>query len=367
MNAAKIERRAQRIADPIEKLRYLRKATAQVPQSGRRWTWLALFGLVIVAIPLHSVSNANVRRPAGLSLTLAPKIQSGTDIPAVWLVEKTSQFEVYSNGLRIENQSSVSNQPRWYSLLSRDPEQTQGPGRAQPSGIVFHTTESDQAPFQPDQNRALKRIGGDLLQFVRNKRAYHFLIDRFGRVHRIVVESDSANHAGHAVWADSQWLYIDLNSSFLGVAFEAQTVRGQPPVNPAQIHAARVLTGMLRSKYNLGPENCVTHAQVSVNPSNMRIGWHTDWGKDFPFEDIGLPDNYQQPSPALAVFGFSYDAAYLEVTGAAIWKGLALGEEQLRRAAAEQGVSLAGHRKLLQKRYRDQAAALRHPGAQEEN
>jgi hypothetical protein len=367
VNAAKIEWRAQQIADPIEKLRYLRQATAAVPPSRRRWTWLAFFLLVVVAVPLHTVSDANVRRPADLSLTLPPRLQSGTDIPNVWLVEKTSQFEVYSNGLRIENQSSVSNEPRWYSLLSRDPGEPPGPGRAQPAGIVFHTTESDQAPFQPDQNRALKRIGEDLLRFIRNRRAYHFLIDRFGRVHRIVVESDAANHAGHSVWADSRWKYIDLNASFLGVAFEAQTVPGQPPVNQAQIHAARVLTGMLRSKYNLAPENCVTHAQVSVNPSNMRIGWHTDWGRGFPFEDIGLPDNYQQPSPALAVFGFAYDAAYLESTGAAMWKGLALAEEQLRRAAAVQGVSLAGHRKLLQKRYRDQVAALRHHGAEEEN
>jgi len=158
-----------------------------------------------------------------------------------------------------------------------------------------------------------------------------------------------------------------LNASFLGVAFEAQTVRGQSPVNPAQVHAARVLTEMLRSKYNLAAENCVTHAQVSVNPSNMRVGWHTDWGKDFPFEEIGLPDNYQQPSPALEVFGLAYDTAYLEVTGAAMWKGLALAEEQLRQAAAAQGATLAEYRKHLQKRYRDQVAALRHHGAQEEN
>ena len=56
----------------------------------------------------------------------------------------------------------------------------------------------------------------------RHHRAYHFVIDRFGRVHRIVVESDAANHAGHSVWADSKWLYLHLNDGFLSVAFEAR-------------------------------------------------------------------------------------------------------------------------------------------------
>jgi hypothetical protein len=138
-------------------------------------------------------------------------------------------------------------------------------------------------------------------------------------------------------------------------------------VNQAQIHSARLLTEMLRSKYNLASENCVTHAQVSVNPANMRIGWHTDWGKNFPFEDIGLPDNYQRPSPALEAFGFAYDATYLEVTGEAIWKGLALAEDRLRQAAAARGLSPAGYREQLRNRYRDRVAALRIAGAQEEN
>ena len=49
------------------------------------------------------------------------------------------------------------------------------------------------------------------------------MIDRFGRVFRIVRESDSANHAGNSVWADQHWVYVNLNESFFGVAFEAQT------------------------------------------------------------------------------------------------------------------------------------------------
>jgi N-acetyl-anhydromuramyl-L-alanine amidase AmpD len=83
--------------------------------------------------------------------------------------------------------------------------------------------------------------------YVRQNRAYHFVIDRFGRVHRVAEEADSANHAGYSIWADERWAYINLNPSFLGVAFETQTATGI--VSEAQIHAAKVLTEMLRSKY----------------------------------------------------------------------------------------------------------------------
>jgi hypothetical protein len=327
----------------------------------------ASFAFALVLVPLYSVSDANVRRTPDLTLPLQPPRRPGSALLNVWQVDKTNEFEVYSNGLRIENQLSVSTEPRWYSPLARGRAAQFGPRRSQPAGIVFHITESDQAPFEANQNHALKHIGKELLLYVRNKRAYHFLIDRFGRVNRIVNESDTADHAGFSVWADSRWLYVNLNASFLGVAFEAHTEPDQPPVNAAQIHAARVLTEMLRSKYNLPAENCVTHAQVSVNPSNMLIGWHTDWGNKFPFEDVGLPDNYAQPSPVLSEFGFGYDVAYMERTGPALWKGLALADERTREAAAAQGIEVAPYRKLLQKRYRSQLEALRDQGATEEN
>jgi hypothetical protein len=325
------------------------------------------FALAIVALPLHTVSNASVSRKLDLSLPAPAPQQPGAVVPNVWLVDKTNEFEVYSNGLRIENQLAIAGDPRWYSLVSRAPGVKSGPSRSQPAGIVYHITESDQAPFQPDQNHALKRIGKDLLLFVRSHRSYHFLIDRFGRVHRIVNESDAANHAGNSAWADSRWFYVNLNTSFLGIAFEARTEPNEPTANKAQVHAAKVLTEMLRSKYNVPAENCITHAQVSVNPDNMRIGWHTDWGNNFPFKEMGLPNNYDRPSPVLSAFGFGYDQVYLASTGPDVWKGLALAEEQVREGAAAQGLAVAEYRKLLQKRYRNQIAALREHGAIQEN
>ena len=89
---------------------------------------------------------------------------------------------------------------------------------------------------------------------------------------------------GHSIWADDQYFYVNLNDSFLGVSFEAQTGGDGASVSSAQVRSAAMLTEMLRSRYKIPARNCVTHAQVSVNPSNMQIGYHVDWGSSFPFE-----------------------------------------------------------------------------------
>ena len=311
-------------------------------------------------------SDAVVRHSAAQTRRAASPVRPAPDVPNIWPVEQTREYDLYSNGLRIENRLTISNEPRSYRLIARG-SGVLGPLRTQPAGIVFHTSESDQAPFEREQKRILKRIGQELLLYVRNHRAYHFVIDRFGRVNRIVVESDAANHAGHSVWADSKWLYLDLNDGFLGVAFEARMQADQAIITEAQLRAAKALTEMLRAKYNLPAENCVVHAQVSVNPSNRRIGWHTDWGAGFPFREIGLPDNYQIPNPSLYLFGFEYDPAYTAVTGPDLWKGLEAADERVREAAAERGVTPATYRKVLQQRFRDALSAVQHKNAGEEN
>jgi hypothetical protein len=102
----------------------------------------------------------------------------------------------------------------------------------------------------------------------------------------------------------------------------------------------------------------VTHAQVSVNPQNMRIGSHTDWAGKFPFAKIGLPDNYSLPLASLYVFGFDYDSLFLRVTGTR-WRGLDLAEMQVARQAAAEGLETAKYRAKLQHRYKDIASALK--------
>ena len=170
------------------------------------------------------------------------------------------------------------------------------------------------------------------------------------------------------MWANGKWVYVNLNQSFLAVSFEAQTRDGdgQPTVSAAQIHAARVLTEMLRGKYKIPSANCVTHAQVSVNPRNMLIGDHTDWAGNFPFVEMGLRDNYEIPVAGVSAFGLEYDQAYMQSTGVRLWKGLALAEEQLRQDAMAHALPMTAYRKIRQNKLREMLEALRTKGATEE-
>lgn len=360
--------RARRIEDPVARLRFLRRTmgdrswlTLQAHGQTRRWIRLRR-GAVLwsaAALLLLPAGHFGIRlsrlseRPPVLVAAIEPPAEQ--PLPPVWLAENQPGFEVWSNGLRIERKFEVSNEPRQYRAF---PLGREAPGAGipatRPAGIVFHTTESHQADFEEDNARRLKLLGEALLRYVKDNRSYHYVVDRFGRVWRVVRESDSANHAGYSVWADDRHTYVNLNRSFLGVSVEAQSRPGEDRrvATPAQVNALRLVTEMLRSKHAIPAINCVTHAQVSVNPSNRRIGYHTDWAAGFPYGGAGLPDNYARPVAALWVFGFTYDAQLAETAGNGYRQGLLLAEEQLRQNATAHGLTPAQWRARLQNRYR---------------
>jgi len=120
-----------------------------------------------------------------------------------------------------------------------------------------------------------------------------------------------------------------------------------------------MLIEMLRGRYRIPAANCITHAQVSVNPSNMRVGYHTDWASSFPFERLGLPDNYAQPLPSLATFGFEYDPSFLHWAGSRLYAGVEMAEDSLQAGAARSGSAPNAFRRLLQKQYRERLAEAR--------
>jgi hypothetical protein len=372
MFAPWLDLRAYKIDDPVERLRFLRHEMQALereptPVSAHltgRWKWPVGAGFALVAI-LAAARPTRVPQPAPQK---PPAIAVAAEVPPneapknknllafqpekVWRVDRSGVLETYSNGLRVDLTFTEPNKTRTpYPVFPL----TSGakPLRFQsiPAGIVYHTTESNLVDFDETQNGRLKQLGRNVLDVVREEHAYHYLIDRFGRVFRVVQETDIADHSGHSVWADQTGIYVNLNASFLAVAFEAQTGESNS-VTAAQVQAARMLTEMLRSKYSIPAGNCVTHAQVSVNAGNMRIGNHTDWGSQFPFAAVGLPDNYAQPLPSLIAFGFQYDAAFLQATGGR-WKGLDLAEAQVARRAEAQGIPVARYRAVLQHRYSD--------------
>lgn len=270
---------------------------------------------------------------------------------AVWLADRGPDWELYSNGLRIETAYAAKGTPRDYRVHSRNGELL--PTRlSHPIGILFHTSESDLWPLEPGYEKEVRRGSEALLRFVKREQAYNYLIDRFGRVYRIVDDDSRAHHAGHGVWARGDEVYLDLNSAFLGVSFESRWEGGRTlPITRAQLIAGRNLTHYLRQRFAIAPEMCVTHGLASVAPKRGLIGYHLDWARGFPFAAFGLPDLYAQPLPSVALFGFNYDSEFLRVVGER-WPGLIAAETQLANEARERAVSLDQIRRERQTEYR---------------
>jgi len=364
-----VEWRADRIQDPVRRLRYLRANSVPTPCShGTSRSWFRVVAILFTIVGTSCFllrARMTVAPLPDLARRAAPPRAPGFEsLPEVWPVEQNHDFEIYSNGLRIETRQAVENHLRSFHRFTRsNGEQAPGEPESRPVGIVFHTTESQQVPFEADRRTTLKRIGESLVEFVRRHRSYNYIIDRFGRVFRIVEEQHAANHAGNSVWADDRWVYINLNDSFLGISLETRTEPGQeaPTTTPAQVRSVAMLVEMLRSRYKIAAANCVTHAQVSVNPSNMRVGYHTDWASSFPFEQVGLPNNYDRPLAAIVTYGFEYDANFLEWAGTRLYRGVDSADQQLRADAAERGLSITAYRALLRRHYRDRFARSEAP------
>ncbi len=202
---------------------------------------------------------------------------------------------------------------------------------------MYHTSESDIWPLEESFNEKLRDSSQNLLRYLKKNRVYHYLIDRFGQVFRVVHETDKANHAGMSVWSAGSRVYLNLNGPTVGVSFETRWEGGRAlPITRAQFEAGRSLTDYLRDKWSIEADMCVTHGLASVNSRKHLIGHHLDWARGFPFEALGLPDHYRRASPAVVLFGFGYDERFLAVMGEP-WPGVGEAERQLEDEAAAAG------------------------------
>ncbi|HZB45636.1 MAG TPA: peptidoglycan recognition family protein, partial [Pyrinomonadaceae bacterium] len=279
----------------------------------------------------------------------------------VWLVERGADFERYSNGARIINSFETANRPRRF--LTFEPGGTEASGEAQsaPVGILYHTSESVLLPFVAGNSDSIEFRSKNLLAYVRDRKSYNYVIDRFGQVYRVVRDEDAAFHAGNSVWSDGRVVYTGLNESFLGVCFEtkADVAEGGEQLTEAQVLAGRLLTQVLRSRYQIDDANCTAHGLVSVNPSNGRIAFHHDWARGFPFEAMGLSDKYAVAPASVAELGFGYDPELRALLGGQMWPGVAAGEEAFARRAAREGEDADGLRGRMRAVYRERMEAQR--------
>jgi hypothetical protein len=280
----------------------------------------------------------------------------------VWLVEQQGNYERYSNGARILTDYETTNHTRGYVVLPRGQGTMVKTGGAEqnvrrdPVGIVYHTSESDMLPFTSDNNASIEVRTRGLLEYVRKNKSYNYLIDRFGQVYRVVRDTDAAHHAGNSVWADEAGVYVGLNESFLGVCFETNSESDSldEQLTEAQMVAGRLLTQVLRSRYNISDAGCVTHGLVSVNPSNMLICYHHDWARNFPFEAFGLSDKYKVAPASVSEFGFTYDEEIMEKLGGDVWPGVRLAEDEFHSRAENLNVTPAEMRRRMRARYQEE-------------
>jgi hypothetical protein len=279
----------------------------------------------------------------------------------VWMVEQGDGFERYSNGARIINTYATSNRPRRYLVYKPGTNEPQGEPQSAPVGIVYHTSESVLLPFVQDNSGSIESRSKNLLAYVRDRKSYNYVIDRFGQIYRVVRDEDAAFHAGNSVWSDGRVVYTGLNESFLGVCFEtkADVAEGGEQLTEAQVLAGRLLTQVLRSRYQIDDANCTAHGLVSVNPSNGRIAFHHDWARGFPFEAMGLSDKYAVAPASVAELGFGYDPELVSLLGGRMWPGVAAGEEAFARRAEGQGAKPEELRGRMQKLYRERMDAQR--------
>lgn len=284
----------------------------------------------------------------------------------VWLVSSEEQIELYSNGLRVSNEFLTHTGPREYAVFPRGPgvnPEDIGEG-SRPVGVVYHVTHSELAPMGRDNTNLILRQGRKLLNYIRTERLYNFVIDRFGQVHRIIPETEYAFHAGYSTWSHGASHYCNLNTSFIGVSFETSladrdATTGAPVATDAQVTSARLLTQMIRDRFAIPAELCITHEMVSIAPKEGLIGYHTDWAGRFPFARLGLPDNYQTPMPAISEWGFRYDRDFVKAIGGEPWAGVQESVRSLRTDAKRHGLSERAYRSLLQRKFQQYLSRTR--------
>ena len=299
------------------------------------------------------VANQSTASASG-SAVAAIGSEAGLSLDKVWLAEQGEGYEFYSNGARVLTELETDGPTRQFyrfDLGALAAGSDEAEPLSKPVGIVYHVSESDLLPFAGGYNKSLQNHSRALLEYARTNRLYNYVIDRFGRTYRIVRDEAAASHAGNSVWGDHQSVYVNLSASFLGVCFEGKSAGGSAVgadgINEAQIYAARVLTAVLRSKYEIEDANCVTHGLVSVNPSNRLMGYHTDWVSAFPFDALGLTNKYETTLCAVSQLGMGYDAAYVAAAGGTKWPGLERADAELQEAAARHGVKVDVERRAL--------------------
>jgi len=129
------------------------------------------------------------------------------------------------------------------------PRNRERPKRERTEYIILHTTEGAKAS-------ALRKL--------RKNGEAHYLVDREGRVYRIVHRSRLAYHAGRSMWSGER----NLDTCSIGIETVGYHNR---ELTEAQYAALRELLAELQGIYRIPDRNVLTHCMVAYGTPNR---WH---------------------------------------------------------------------------------------------
>jgi hypothetical protein len=342
----------------------------------------AVFGSILTFFALYSFSLWSARgvnnflanryaRAAASAPSPSPTPNPANDIftqtEKIFLYKNDGAYEKWSNGCVISTKYETNNHSRAYYTIPRGVESDGEQKSDKIAGILYHTPESYMIEFDERNSRALQVGSRGLLEHVQKYKKYNYMIDRFGEIYRIVRDDQTAYHAGDSLWADDKNTYVLLNESFIGVCFESKFEGAsslEDILTPAQIRNGRLLTDVLRTKYNIDDANCTTHGLVAVDPDKMLIARHHDWVRFFPFDKMGLSDKYKIQPPNMIDYGFTYDNDVMAKIGNQLWEGATTSGEEFKKRAERARISPDDLRQRMRDRYvsqRNKVIGL-HPG-----
>lgn len=150
-------------------------------------------------------------------------------------------------------------------------------GGAAPGLIVLHYTAMASA------EAALARLGDPSAEV-----SCHYLIDRHGRVHRLVDEAMRAWHAGAGQWGAE----TDINSHSLGIELDNP---GNAPFSAPQMAALEAVLAVLMARWGVPAHAVLGHSDVAP----LR---KTDPGPRFDWRRLALAGLSVWPGPGTAPF-----------------------------------------------------------------
>jgi hypothetical protein len=154
-----LEWRARRFSDPADRLQFLRRNLKKRTDGCERGTRPGGAQWVRHGVRVGAMAFTFLAATGSLNATLLPR--APTADRHVWLVQSTRQFDLYSNGRRIDGQYATSTVPGGYLALAADGSAAivgRAEWRSAPAGILYRTIESRSC----------------------ESRSCHFVIDRSG-------------------------------------------------------------------------------------------------------------------------------------------------------------------------------------------